>query len=88
MTQEVRQMIPPRSIDDGDVGVVITSDKKFFVFNAHSVFDPTSLSETQLEQGRILEALTLAIRFPQVMDVLKRMANDPAIVSQAPAVVQ
>lgn len=82
MTIQTNQT-PPRPIKDGDVGIVLDTDGNYFAFNAHSEFDPAKLTETQLEQGGILQALLIALKYPQVMAVLKTMANDPAVVGEA-----
>ena len=82
MTDATNQT-PPRSIKDGDVGIILGADGEYFAFNAHSKFDPVELTETQLDQGGILQALLVALKYPQIMDVLKTMANDPAVVGEA-----
>jgi hypothetical protein len=72
----------PRPIEEGDVGLVLTKTGGFFLFNAHAKadLDPANMTERQLEQGRIIDAFSVALRLPAVMDVLFQVANDPAVV--------
>lgn len=64
-------------IEDGDVGVILKQDGTFKVFSTGVT---SELTEAQQAQGRKLIALSVALRYPEVMAVLERMANDPAIV--------
>ena len=70
----------PRPIEEGDAGVVLTKNGKFFVFNTHDNFDPSNMTERQIEQGKMIQALSVALQIPQIMDVLLQMASDPNIV--------
>ena len=72
----------PRKIETGDAGLVLTHDGNYFVFNTHESLDPENLTERQIEQGRVIEAFMLALRFPQVMNVLFTMVQDPNVVQQ------
>ncbi|MBP2498352.1 hypothetical protein ABID82_005038 [Methylobacterium sp. PvP062] len=64
-------------IEHGDAGVILKPDGTFKVFST-GVDGP--LTPAQEAQGRKLIALSIALRYPEVMMVLERMANDPAIV--------
>ena len=67
-------------IGEGDAGIILRADGSFQIFNCHSDLDPQNLTERQIEQGETLQALSVALQIPQVMEVLLRMASDPAIV--------
>jgi len=71
-----------RPIQEGDSGVIIGNDGKFFIFNTH-IIDPANLTPMQRAHGEAIDALSTALRLPQVMDMLKRIANDPSIVKEA-----
>jgi hypothetical protein len=64
-------------IEDGDAGVILKADGSFKVF---STGVSGELTPAQIEQGKKLIALSIALRYPEVMAVLERMANDPALV--------
>jgi hypothetical protein len=64
-------------VEHGDAGVILKPDGSFKVFST-GVDGP--LTPAQEAQGRKLIALTIALRYPEVMAVLERMANDPDIV--------
>ncbi|UIN38381.1 hypothetical protein [Methylobacterium oryzae] len=64
-------------IEHGDAGVILKPDGTFKVFST-GIDGP--LTPAQEAQGRKLIALSIALRYPEVMMVLERMANDPAIV--------
>lgn len=66
-------------IEEGDAGIVLKADGTFRVFSTGKI-DPNNMTEAQLEQGEKLVALSLALSLPDVMNMLKQMANDPAIV--------
>lgn len=66
-------------IEQGDAGVILKPDGTFKVFST-GVDGP--LTPAQEAQGRKLIALSIALRHPEVMAVLERMANDPAIVGE------
>jgi hypothetical protein len=68
-------------IKEGDAGVILREDGTFQIFSSGKI-DPENLSQGQVEQGRKLNALALALSLPQVMEVLLRMADDPAIVGE------
>lgn len=69
-------------VQEGDVGIILKKDGSYEVFNTHAGFDPENMTEDQMEQGAKLLALTVALRYEAVMNVLRNMANDPAIVGQ------
>ena len=64
-------------IEHGDAGIIIKPDGSFKVFATGVEGD---LTPEQMQQGEILVALSVALKFPQVMEVLKNMARDPALV--------
>ena len=69
-------------IEEGDAGVILKRDGSFRIFSTGNL-DADNLDEQQLDQGRKLNALALALSLPQVMSVLLRMASDPDIVGEA-----
>ena len=68
-------------IQEGDAGIVLKPDGTFQIFSTGKI-DPNNMTEAQLDQGEKLVALSLALSIPQVLDMLKRMANDPKIVGK------
>ncbi len=72
----------PRPIKEGDAGIVLTGEGGFFVFGCNENLDLNNLTARQAEQGRALLALSVALQFPQIMDVLVRMSEDPKIVGK------
>ena len=64
-------------IEHGDAGVILKPDGTFRVF---STGVEGALTPAQEAQGKKLIALAIALRYPEVMQVLERMANDPDIV--------
>lgn len=69
-------------IEEGDAGIVLKPDGSFKVFSTGKI-DPDNMTESQMEQGERLVALSLALSIPRVLDMLKTMANDPEVVGQA-----
>lgn len=69
-------------IEEGDAGIVLKSDGTFRVFSTGNI-DPNNMTEAQLDQGEKLVALSLALSIPDVLNMLKAMANDPEIVGKA-----
>ena len=68
----------PRPIEAGDSGLILTADGGFFVFNTGKI-DPENLTETQIMHADILRGFVIALKVPQLMDILIQAANDPAI---------
>lgn len=68
-------------IQEGDAGIVLKPDGTFQVFSTGKI-DPNNMTEAQLEQGEKLVALSLALSIPEVLNMLKTMANDPEIVGK------
>lgn len=66
-------------IEHGDAGVILKPDGTFKVFST-GIDGP--LTPAQEAQGKKLIALAIALRYPEVMSVLERMANDPDIVGE------
>jgi hypothetical protein len=64
-------------IQEGDAGVILKPDGTFKVF---STGVKGELTPAQHEQGRKLLAIAVALQHPEIMDILHRMAADPAIV--------
>lgn len=73
-----------RPIQPGDTGIVIGDDGKFFIFNTHEHIDPVNPTEMQEAHGEAIDALAAALQIPQVMDMLKKLAVDPAISVELP----
>lgn len=67
----------------GDVGIVLQADGNFRIFRQEGAIDANNLTPEQLEQGRKLRALALALQVPAVMEVLHQFASDPAISAAA-----
>lgn len=65
-------------IEEGDAGIILKRDGTFRIFSTGKI-DADNLTEAQREQGERLIALSTALRHEQVMDVLKRIAADPAV---------
>jgi hypothetical protein len=68
-------------IQTGDAGVILKIDGSFKVFSTGDI-DPEHMTIAQVEQGRRLQALVLALSIPQVMQILFQMLDDPAIVGR------
>lgn len=66
-------------IAEGDAGVILKADGSWNVFST-SKLGETGLSPAQMEQGKKLIALSVALKHPQIMEILMQMANDPALV--------
>ena len=68
-------------IDEGDAGIVFKPDGTFRLFNTHTdMAEGKPLTAVQLEQGRKLQAFSLALQVPAVMDFLYGLAEDPEVV--------
>lgn len=70
-----------KPIQPGDVGFIIGPDLSFRVFSTHKL-DGDDLTPEQVAQGEILFTLAVAMKIPEVMAVLKRMAADERIVGK------
>jgi hypothetical protein len=66
-------------IEDGDAGIILKADGNFKVFSTGIEGD---LTPAQIAQGKKLMALAVALKFPEVMAILERMASDPAVVGE------
>lgn len=66
-------------IENGDAGLILKADGTFQIFSTGEV-NPDRLTDRQIDQGRKLNALALALAIPNVMHVLLQMADDPQIV--------
>jgi len=66
-------------IESGDAGVILKPDGSFKVFSTGKL-DVANLSEEQIQQGKVLLALAVALKYPEIMDILMMAATDPAIV--------
>jgi hypothetical protein len=67
-------------IQEGDAGLILRKNGDFQIFNTHASIDPENLTDRQREHGDILRAFSLALQIPNVMELLKAMSNDPAII--------
>lgn len=65
-------------IKEGDCGVILRQDGTFQIFST-GVKEGRELTPAQVEQGQKLVCLALALRSPQIMHMLKELANDPAV---------
>ena len=65
-------------ISDGDAGVILRADGTFQLFSTGDM-NGGNLTEEQMQIGRKLSALALALSLPSVMNVLYTMLDDPAI---------
>jgi hypothetical protein len=63
-------------IEEGDAGVIIKKDGSFQVFNTHMDLDPKNLTEMQIQQGRMILGLTIALKVPEIMEKLIELALD------------
>lgn len=70
-------------IQEGDAGLILRKDGNFHIFNCHATIDVDNLTPRQIEQVEILQAFAVALKHPQVMEVLKTMSNDPRIVGDS-----
>lgn len=70
-------------IEAGDAGIILKADGSFQVFNTETSIDPDNLSEQQLELGRKIMGLSAALQVPEIMEILVRLANDPAVFDKA-----
>lgn len=64
----------------GNAGVFIKPDGSVRMFQAFEAETEDDFTTEQIETGKKLVALTVALRVPQIMDILLQMANDPDIV--------
>jgi hypothetical protein len=69
-------------IEEGDAGVILKKNGEFVVFNTHGAIDPDNLTDRQVEQGQQLLGIAAALRVPQLMEVLLKVANDPTVFEQ------
>lgn len=69
----------PSPIEEGDAGVILKNDGSFQVFNTYKNPDPAKMTPRQLEQMETILALVAALKVPEIMNVLKQMAQDPTI---------
>lgn len=69
-------------IEEGDAGVILKADGSFKVFSTAKI-DGTNLTPAQREQGEKLIALSVALKYPEIMGILMQMARDPALVGDA-----
>lgn len=74
--------VAPGPIGDNECGIVLHADGEFQIFNTFKDIDPTALSPLQLEMMNKLVGLSIALKFPQVMQMLIDMSNDPDMVKQ------
>jgi hypothetical protein len=63
-------------IEEGDAGVILKKDGTFQVFNTHTDLDPKNLTEMQIQQGRMILGLTIALKVPEIMEKLIELALD------------
>lgn len=68
------------TIQEGDAGIILKPDGSFKIFSTGKIEEP--LTPEQEMQGRKLLALTVALKTPQVMQLLTDMSNDPDIVGE------
>lgn len=80
MNQHIQTETSP--IQEGDAGVVLKKDGSFQIFNTHADFDPTKMTDRQIEQATILNAFKTALLHPAVLQVLIEVSNDPRIVGE------
>ena len=85
MAQQFKFENITRAINEGDAGLILGKDGKFFIFNTHAKIDVANMTEIQAAQADILEAFTVAMSIPAILQTLIQMAKDPAVVPPARA---
>jgi len=78
------KQITPGPIEPGDAGLVFKPDGTFYLFNTYTADSLTHPSDEQLRQMSILDAFSVAVQHPQILDVLIQMANDPQVRGHEP----
>lgn len=73
------KQIPPGPIEPGDAGLVFKQDGMFYLFNTYSKEDLVSPTPEQERTMLILDAFSVAIQHPKIIEVLITMANDPEV---------
>lgn len=73
-------------IEEGDAGVILRKNGEYQFFSTHDQIDPKNLTDRQYEQAMILQAFAVALKFPEVMEALAKMALDPKIAGVEPTV--
>jgi hypothetical protein len=71
-------------IEPGDAGLVFKPDGTFYLFNTYTADSVAHPSDEQLLQMSILDAFSVAVQHPQILDVLIQMANDPGVRGHEP----
>lgn len=64
-------------VEDSDAGIILKRDGSFKIFSTGNLQNENSLTLEQLEQGRKLIALSVALRCPDIMNFLLSCADDP-----------
>jgi hypothetical protein len=70
-------------IRSGDCGVILRKEGGFEIFSV-DITDPDALTPQQLENGTLLTAIAICLKYPDLKDTLLRLASDPQIVGDAP----
>jgi hypothetical protein len=63
--------------EDNEAGITLKADGTFIIWSTFK--DPSHPTEQQIKQMESLTAFAAALKLPQIMDVLVRVANDPVI---------
>jgi hypothetical protein len=73
-------------LQPGDAAIILKPNGEWRVATTGDL-DPNGLTDAQVAQAETLMALMVALRYPQVMQVLKNLAADPNVVGEDPVEV-
>ena len=74
---QLSKQIPATPIGDGDAGLVFKADGLFYLFNTFDLSDLDAVTDQQRHTMLILDAFSVAVQHPEILDVLIEMANNP-----------
>ncbi len=80
------ERIQPGPIERGDAGLVFKPDGSFYLFNTYIAVTEENATEEQLRQMLLLDAFSVVLQLPDIMEILLSMAADPGI--RDPAMAQ
>jgi len=73
---ELKSVTITQLISEGDAGIILKEDGSYQVFNLHADLEADNLTPRQIEQANILLGFTMALKFPQIMEVLYKLSKD------------
>lgn len=80
---KLQDHIITRAIEQGDCGIILRKNGGFDLFAA-GVTAETVLMPQQEENGILLTAITICLKFPKMRNMMMRVGTDPEIVGPDP----